>query len=180
MLLRQIQRKHKTHIIIIGHADKRKFQDPYLNEAYDRYQIKLHHKAADIVKESVDMILFMRKEVAIKKEGKGSNVKIKAFNVEERVIHTQLEPAFDAGSRMPLPASFEVPENGGFQKLLQLVNDAKEFSAEDLFKQCFEAIKRVQDEDTRLLMHEHISKNKENAGQLRAALDRILAKTKEH
>lgn len=178
-LLRRVQKKHKVHVVLIGHALVKKFQDPYLNESYDRYEIKLHHKAADMVKESVDMILFMRKDVAIKKEGKGSMAKTKAFNVEERLIHTQLEPAFDAGSRITLPSSFEVPETNGFNVLLKLVEDAKEVSAADLYDQCQRAIKRVTDKETAGAMTEYVDKHKEDKGALQAALERITQKLRE-
>ena len=179
-LLRMIQQKHKTHIILIGHALVKKFTDPYKNESYDRYEIKLHHKAADIVKESVDMILFMRKDVAIMKEGKGQGAKTKAFNVDERLMHTQLEPAFDAGSRIPLPSSFEVPEHNGFKVLLDLAKSAKEISAQDLHKQCSAAILKVKDEETRKTMQEYVDAHKDDKGALQASLERIISKTKEH
>lgn len=177
-LLRLIQIKHKTHIILIGHALVKKFNDPYLNEGYDRYQIKLHHKAADIVKESVDMILFIRNEVAIKKEGKGPMAKTKAFNIEERYMHTQLEAAFDAGSRTPLPSKFAIPEHNGFDTLLGHYKNAKDLTADDLYEQCLEAIKKVVDEDTRKTMKDYIDKHKEDQGTLTVALERIKDKTR--
>jgi len=179
-LMRQIQQKHSIPVILIGHALVKKFQDPYLNEAYDRYEIKLHWKAADLVKESVDMILFMRKDVAIKKEGRGTMAKTKAFNVEERLIHTQLEPAFDAGSRISLPSSFVVPEHNGFAVLEELIKSAKEATPADLYKQCCQAIKKVTDQETRKTMQDYVDQHKEDKSSLTSALERIQAKTKEH
>jgi len=178
-LLRQIIRKHKTHVMLIGHANVVKYTDPYLNEGYDKYEIKLHHKAADLIKESIDMILFMRKDIAIKKEGKGNFQKTKAYNVDERFIHTQLEAAFDAGSRIPLPKFFEVPEENGFQILLDHAKEARELSPKDLLDQIEIALKRVEDEDDVKNLNEYIKKNKDNAAVLRATLTRILDKTKE-
>jgi hypothetical protein len=179
-LLRQIQQKHKVHVILIGHALVKKFTDPYKNESYDRYEIKLHHKAADIVKESVDMILFMRKDVAIMKEGKGQGAKTKAFNVDERLMHTQLEPAFDAGSRIALPSSFEVPEHNGFKVLLDLTKVAKDLTAADLYKQCCAAILNVKDEESRKTIKDYVDKHKNDKGAMQASLERIIAKTREH
>jgi hypothetical protein len=34
------------HVILIGHAQIKSFQDPELPTAYDRYQLKINDKAA--------------------------------------------------------------------------------------------------------------------------------------
>ena len=175
--LNEIRIKKKMHIILLGHANVKRFNDPYLNEGYDRFEIKLHHKAADLIKEQVEMLLFARKDVSIKKERSG---KIKAVNVTERLIHTQLEVAFDAKNRIGLPSSFEMPEKGCFQLLQQYISNARGETPEELYKQCCEATKRILDEDVRKDIQAYIDKNKTFTNTLRSALDRIVAKTKEH
>lgn len=169
-LLREIQILKKMHIIIIGHANVKRFNDPYLNEGYDRFEIKLHHKAADLIKESVDMILFMRKEVSIVKD---RNKKVKAFNVDERRIFTQMEPAFDAGSRVSLPASFPIPEKNGFDVLLNHIKDARELTPMDLVKKCLFAIEKVNDDDMKKEMTNSVQENKNDISKLRMILEMI-------
>ena len=39
------------HVLMIGHAQIKSFQDPNLPSAYDRYQLKINDKVAALVRE---------------------------------------------------------------------------------------------------------------------------------
>lgn len=176
-LCKAIRDKHGTHIIILCHTVKKKFEDPIINSSYDRFEIKLHHKAADLLTELSELVLFARKDVAVKVD-KGQ-AKGKAVNFDERFLHTQLHVAYDAKNRIGLPAKIPMPENGSFGILLDYYDKASGETPEQVYDQCCEAIKRILDEDIRKTMQDYVDQNKTNLNTLRQALDRILARTKE-
>ncbi len=50
---------HKMHVLMIGHTQIKSFQDPDLASAYDRYQLKINDKAAGLVREAANAVLFV-------------------------------------------------------------------------------------------------------------------------
>jgi len=94
----------KYNIIIIGHAQLKKFGDPVNNEQYDRYELKLHSpKSSMLWKEYIDCLLFMNYEIITKKE-KGM---VKTYGDGVRKIYTEHRPSFDAKNRFQLPFEIE-------------------------------------------------------------------------
>jgi hypothetical protein len=91
---------HKMHVLLIGHAQIKSFQDPELPAAYDRYQLKINDKAAALVREAADAVLFARFETELVKAN-GSKAKVRGEGV--RVMYTESRPAFDAKNRFGLP-----------------------------------------------------------------------------
>lgn len=86
------------NIIFLAHAHMKNFRDPSGVE-YERYQVQMHEKAAGVIKQWVDDILFFRHEVLAKVE----NGKKVAVATGDHVIHTQWSKAWDAGNRSSLP-----------------------------------------------------------------------------
>jgi hypothetical protein len=89
----------RMHVLLIGHAQIKSFQDPELPSAYDRYQLKINDKAAALVREAADAVLFARFETELVK----SNGKTRARGEGVRVMYTESRPAFDAKNRFNLP-----------------------------------------------------------------------------
>ena len=90
-------------IIIVAHAEVKRFESP-TTASYDRYQIKLHKRAADLVSESVDCILFADYKTVIEKEEKGfGSQKNRGISTGERYLFTQAAPGFIAKNRYSLP-----------------------------------------------------------------------------
>lgn len=99
-LLNRLRFEKKMNVILIGHSIVKTFHDPNLPDGYERYQLKLHDKAAGLVKEFVDFILFATYETEIifdegkKNRGRGEG---------KRLLYTQHRPSFDAKSRLAIP-----------------------------------------------------------------------------
>lgn len=92
--------RSKMNIIILAHAEIKKFDDPVNNQPYDRYQLKLYNqKSSQLWKEYVDCLLFANYDVVTKKDGS----KVRAFGFGERVLFTEHRPSFDAKNRLGLP-----------------------------------------------------------------------------
>jgi len=93
------------NIILIAHAQIKTFADPAQPTGYDRYQLKLNEKAAAVLREAVECVLFATYETTVVKE-KGDK-KGRGVGDGERVMYTERRPAFDAKNHFDLP--FEMP-----------------------------------------------------------------------
>jgi len=101
-LLNVLEKRHYDkgrNVVFLAHADVKNFKDPSGSE-YMRYVPALHHKAAGLIKQWVDDVLFFRHEVLAKVEG----AKTIAVATGDRIIHTEWSKAWDAGNRASLPA----------------------------------------------------------------------------
>jgi hypothetical protein len=99
-LLRELSvLNEKMHVLLIGHAQIKSFQDPELPTAYDRYQLKINDKAAALVREAADAVLFARFETELVK----TNGKTRAYGDGNRIMYTESRPGWDAKNRFNLP-----------------------------------------------------------------------------
>src|SRR6516165_2925289 len=89
----------KMHVLLIGHAQIKSFQDPELPTAYDRYQLKINDKATALVREAADAVLFARFETDLVK----TNGKTRAYGEGNRIMYTESRPGWDAKNRFNLP-----------------------------------------------------------------------------
>lgn len=127
-----LRQKRGMNIVLIAHAHVKTINDPTLDAAYDRFQMKLNDKATALFREFVECLLFARFETFVKqsKSGKG-----KAFGDGTRVMLTENRPAFDAKNRFNLP--FEMTLDWSeFEKACQSGPSAKSLisSIESLIK----------------------------------------------
>jgi hypothetical protein len=100
-LIKTLETNHYAkgrNIIFCAHAFVKNFRDPSGVE-YERYEVMMHQKAAGVLKQWCDDILFFRHEVLAKAE----NGKKVAVATGDHVIHTQWSKAWDAGNRSSLP-----------------------------------------------------------------------------
>ena len=99
-LINQLRKKGFT-ILQIAHNEIRRYEDPS-NEPHDRHQIKLHRKAADLVIEHSDCVLFANYKIGtIQVKGKGGNMTTK-MKQGDRTIFTEAGPGFQAKNRFSL------------------------------------------------------------------------------
>ena len=90
-------------VIQIAHTDIKRFDSPE-HEPYDRYVIKLHARAAALLQEHSDVVLFANYRISTVKADVGFNKKVtRALGSGERVIYTAERPAFLAKNRYALP-----------------------------------------------------------------------------
>lgn len=90
--------KSGKHVVLLGHCFVKAFNDP-TGVTFDRYELQMHHKAAGLLKQWADDVLFMRHEVLAKAEG-GKRV---AVATGARIMHTRWDRAWDAKARSSLP-----------------------------------------------------------------------------
>ena len=101
------------NVVVVSHAMCRKFERPDEEGAYDRYELKLSRKAAPMVKEWCDMLLFLDYKIYVEtessKDGKVTKAKAKGGR---RIIHTTHHPCWDAKNRFGLPDEMPLDYDG--------------------------------------------------------------------
>ncbi len=127
--LERLQQKKGMHILLLAHAQIKTFKNPE-GDDYDRYSLKLHEKAAGLVKEWCHSVLFANHEVQVKKTSKKAS-KGKGTS-GARWIHTVRTAAYDAKTRYQIPARLPLsfhefsrasqgPDAGEIKKLKSLI-----------------------------------------------------------
>ncbi|MDP2271235.1 MAG: ATP-binding protein [Archangium sp.] len=90
------------HIILLAHSWVKSFKNP-AGEDYERYELKLHAKAAGLMKEWCGSLLFMNYETFAKKDP--GTKRVKGIDTGARLIFTERRAAYDAKHRGNLPES---------------------------------------------------------------------------
>jgi hypothetical protein len=101
--LENLRDKRNMNVILLAHTDIKTHNDPQLTEPYDRYVVKLHHKAANLLIDRVENVLFANYFTHVEEK----NGKNKAYGDGSRLLFTEHRPAFQAKNRFELP--FQLP-----------------------------------------------------------------------
>lgn len=113
-------------VIQLAHTDVKKFSPPD-GDSYDRYIIKLYHKAASLILEHSDAVLFFNQQVSMTetKEAFGQKRK-RAVGGGQRIVYTEERPAFIAKNRYGLADSITVPNTdpASWEPLWEAIHNA--------------------------------------------------------
>ena len=93
------------NVVLVAHAQMRKFEQPDEMGAYDRWELKLSKKTAPIIKEWSDMLLFCNYKTTVTEDPK---TKSKKAVGGKRVMYATHSPVYDAKNRFGLPDSMEM------------------------------------------------------------------------
>ena len=107
-LLDQLRAKG-VNVVIVGHSIVKTFKNPE-GEDYDRYQLRVHDKLGGLVKEWCDVVGFIRFDGGgAKLKGDQSQAKrARGWATGRRMVALAREAAWDAKSRLSLPAEIEL------------------------------------------------------------------------
>lgn len=101
-----------VNVVLVAHAQMRKFEQPDELGTYDRWELKLSKKTAPLVKEAMDMLLFCNyKTFVVNVDGQGAQKGKNKAQGGKRVMYTQHHPCWDAKNRFGLPE--ELPMEWG-------------------------------------------------------------------
>lgn len=101
-------------VICLAHAEIKRFDAPD-TEPYDRYQIKLHKRAADVIQEWADVVGFAHYEVHTVSKDTGFNKQVtRGVGVGRRLLALEERPAYYAKNRYSLPAAIPFLKENGF------------------------------------------------------------------
>lgn len=90
------------HIVLLAHSQVKSFKNP-AGDDYDRYELKIHAKAAGLFKEWCDSLLFANYETFAKKDQ--ATKRVRGIDTGARLIFTERRAAYDAKHRGNLPES---------------------------------------------------------------------------
>lgn len=111
-------RDHRNMTVLyLAHEEIKAFSDPE-RDSYDRYRLRLHKRAADMVVENADVVGFLNYVTMIRKEKAGFNKETaKATGSGQRMLHLAERPAFTAKNRFDMPDSITVNRGQGYAAL---------------------------------------------------------------
>lgn len=123
--LNALRNERGMTVIQIAHTDIRRFDSPE-HEPYDRYVIKLHSRAAALLQEHADIVLFANYRISTVKSDVGFNKKVtRALGAGERVLYTTERPAFLAKNRFGLPDMLPLDWQAFAEAMPQFQNHAQ-------------------------------------------------------
>lgn len=96
-------------ILFVGHSIVKTFKNPE-GEDYDRYQLRVHDKLGGLVKEWCDVVGFIRFDGgSAKLKGDVAQTKrARGWATGKRIVHLARDAAWDAKSRLSMPAEIEL------------------------------------------------------------------------
>lgn len=105
-------------VIQTAHSVIKRFESPE-SDAYDKYELKLHHLAGGLLQEHSDMVIFANYLVGVTEEKVGFDQKRKrAVGSGQRMLYTQERPAYAAKNRYSLPESIVFDKGGAYWGVL--------------------------------------------------------------
>jgi len=96
----------RFNIFLIAHSHIRAVSDPILGTAYDAHEMKVHPKSAEIIRQMVDLILFVQIETTLIKDSPKAR-KGRAIIGEDRTIYTAPGTGYEAKNRFQLDNPME-------------------------------------------------------------------------
>jgi hypothetical protein len=109
--IERLQTTKRMHVVLIGHTQVKNFKNPE-GPDYDRYILKLNEKAAGLIKEWSDALLFAKYERVAHTDKKTKRVR--GVDTGARLIFTEERAAYDAKNRYSLPESLPLSWNDFF------------------------------------------------------------------
>lgn len=98
-----------VNVVLLAHAQIKKFEQPDELGAYDRWELKLQKKTAPLVKEWADMLLFANyKTMVINVDNQGAVKGKNKGQGQRRTIYTEHTAAWDAKNRHGLPSEMDM------------------------------------------------------------------------
>jgi hypothetical protein len=98
--IERLQAAKRMHVVLIAHSQVKTFKNPE-GDDFDRYQMKINDKAAGLVKEWSDAVLFAKHDTVALKDSKTKRVR--GVDTGARLIFTERTAAYDAKNRYSLP-----------------------------------------------------------------------------
>jgi AAA domain len=115
LLSRLIRMSEARTVLLIAHSHLRTVTDPMLAASYDVFEMKIQQKSVELIRQSVDLILFARLATTVAKETQKAK-KGRGLVSGDRELYTQpttgLESKNRFGLESPMEFSFEALQAG--------------------------------------------------------------------
>lgn len=118
--MREVERLNKSRnvcVIFLAHSAVVNFNDPG-SASYSRFTLRLNEKAAGVIKDRCDAVLFINQDIAVAAEDpnapKGAKKNNKATGSGTRWMRAEMRPAYDAKNRYGIPDKFQYKLGEGY------------------------------------------------------------------
>ena len=163
------------NIILISHASIKTFQNPE-GDNYDRYSLRIHEKAAGLLREWSDITGFMCFDEFAFGGDKAKNIKSKGTGTKRRLIKFQRTATYDAKTRLPLTEEVEVAADHPWAPLAKAIEESKGHTIASLNVSIGWELARISDHELTAKVEPYADKaTKDNN---KAALFRLLNQLK--
>lgn len=167
--LNGLRREQRLNVIVVAHSQVKTFRNP-AGDDFDRFELKIHGKAAALLKEWPSAVLFANYETLTTKDSSG---RARGVGTGSRILHTEHRPAWDAGNRYSLPD--ELPLD--WDEFSAAVKAGQPSSIPTLQAECSDLIDKL-DPETKAKAEVLLTKSGNDARQLAKLADRLRAKTR--
>lgn len=156
--IERVRKAKPMNIVLVAHSWIKPFKNPS-GDDFDRYEMKLHSKAAGLIKEWSDAVLFANWETFAKKDERTKRVR--GVSSGARLLYSERKAAYDAKNRYSLPeelplswADFDAAVQSGSvapaaDLRAEILRKAKELGG-DLEKMIAEATEKAGEDSERL------------------------------
>lgn len=162
-----LRKSKNMDIIMLGHSHVKTFNNP-VGENFDRYCLKINEKAAGLLKEWSDVVMFATHETfAVKQTDKS---KAKGVSSGARVMYTERRAGYDAKTRYPLPAKVPLDWNVFWNHVRAPGSGEKD----RLVKELTGLMPQIADESKRKALNEWLGDSSLTVDDLRLGLNRVM------
>ncbi len=171
LTLDRLRSQRSMSIVLIAHSQIRTFKAP-VGDDFDRYQLRIHDKAAGFIKEWADVVGFVAFEEGASKMGNSDRAK--GYSTGKRLIFLERTAAYDAKTRIVLPTQIEMDANDPWAPLATAVDDGVNLSAKELRTLISSEVTRIAaDADLSGKVAEAVKQAKEDVEALSRILNRL-------
>jgi AAA domain len=96
----------RFNVLLIAGAQVKSFTDPMLSTPYDRWNLKLQEKSAELLRQMSDFIVFVNIQTVIEKDTPKAR-KGRGIVTDDRLLYTQPTTGFEAKNRYDLESPLE-------------------------------------------------------------------------
>lgn len=165
-MFEQLRRVRGMHIVLLAHSHVKTWKNPE-GEDFDRYTLKLHDKAAGLLKEWVAVVAFANYETFADKDKRTQ--KVKGISTGERWLFTERTAAYDAKNRFNLPAKIPL----GWDDLEAAIREGELASPNALSQDIESNLALLGDEDASTRAREAVVKAANDPTKLQRINDHI-------
>ena len=168
--LDKLRKERTMTILLLGHTTVETYRNPR-GDDYDRFRVRLHKKAAGHLKDWCDILAFAAMEETTEKE-KGSS-KAKGFMTGMRLVHLERDAAYEAKSRIPMPAELVMPAEDPFGPFAKALEEGRQTKASDLVELIEVELARIGDESLAEKVRAECGKVSDNEARLSRYLNKL-------
>lgn len=165
--LDRLRERRGMHILVLAHSWIKTFKNPESAGDFDRYELALNPKAAGLLKQWADCVLFGAYETLTHTD---KNKRTRGVSTGARVLHTQRTAAWDAKNRYDLPPTLPLD----WEAFAEAVAAHRPASPEQLKARIAKLLESA-DDTLRARAVETVERAGDDAAQLARIADRLQA-----